>query len=484
MIRARGWAAGGLLALGATLLIGGTAYSATDPSPSPSLSASPSAPGTDSPSPSDSASPSPSDSASPGPSNCAVDAGLVPSCGILWGAAADAHTTTPLTQAVHDFEQSTGRTQAVFHTYHRGLGTVWPTSEEIALANEPGHPRIPFINWKPATGTWADIAAGDPAVDGFIDKVAAHIKADFPTRKFFLTIHHEPENDVNPAPGSGMTATDYAAMFRHVVQRLRGDGVTNAVTVMTYMAYPKWCVQPWHDDLYPGDDVVDWVAWDVYASSAPGYGYGDFGELMNRGDGITDEIQDLVSSAVSTFAWPGFYNWAAAEFPGKPLMLGEWGVWYDASNASHKSWFFDNVAQEIANYPRIKAMVYFDSPDAEGRSSSVDQPSDALPAYQQLGALPQFQVDVDPPATASPSPTDSASPSESPTDSPSTSPSDSPSVSPSDSSPPPEPPTTSPPGSPPGPPPSAPAPTTPPATPSSSPPADLPSTAPPPASPS
>jgi hypothetical protein len=480
MIRARGWAAGGLLALGATLIIGSTAYSATDPSPSPSLSPSsgPSAPSTDSPSP------------SPSPTSCAVGADLVPDCGILWGAAADAHTTTPLTQAVHDFERSTGRTQAVFHTYHRGIGTLWPTSEEIALANEPGHPRIPFINWKPATGTWADVAAGEPAVDGFIDQVAAHIKADFPDRKFFLTIHHEPENDVDPAPGSGMTATDYAAMFRHVVQRLRGDGVTNAVTVMTYMAYPKWCVQPWHDELYPGDDVVDWVAWDVYASSAPGYGYGDFGELMNRGDGIGNEVHDLVSSAVSTFAWPGFYNWAAAEFPSKPLMLGEWGVWYDPTNSVHKSWFFDNVSQEIANYPRIKAMVYFDSPDAEGRSSSVDQPSDALPAYQKLGALPEFQVDVDPPTT-SPSPTDSASPSDSPTDSPSTSPSDSPSPSSPAPSPPPPPPSSTappPPPSTPGPttpptPPSTPAPTTPPAPPPA-PPSDLPPTPPPPASPS
>jgi hypothetical protein len=421
MFRPRGWAVGGLLALAMTLIIGGSAYPAP-PSPGP------------------------------GSAPCGVDRRLVPTCGVLWGAAAAAHTPTPVTQAVHDFEQRTGRTQTVFHTYHRGIATLFPTAEEIALADEPGHHRIPFINWKPATGTWADIARGEPAVDDYLDRVAAHIKADFPNR-FFLTVHHEPENDVDPRAGSGYTATDYAAMFRHVVLRLRADGVTNAVTVMTYMAYPKWCVQPWHDQLYPGADVVDWVAWDVYASSAPGYGYGDFGELMNRG-GAGDQIRDLVRTALATFQWPGFYNWAATRFPDKPLMLGEWGVWYDQRNAGHKPWFFDNVAQEIANYPRIKALVYFDSPNAEGRSSSVDAPADALPAYQRLGARPEFQVDIDAPP---------------PSDPPSPSPSD---PSPSDpASPPPVNPTPSGPGSP-APPPSAPPsiPPDPPASPPTSPP--------------
>lgn len=313
----------------------------------------------------------------------------MPSCGLLWGAAPLARTGTSLTDAVRLFEADTGRTQTVFHVYHRGIGTLFPTSDEIALATDPDHPRIPFINWKPQVASWAAIAAGDPAVDAFIDKLAAHIKADFPS-PFFLTIHHEPENDVIERAGSGYTAADYAAMYRHVVLRLRADGVTNMVTVMTYMAYPKWGEAPWHDQLYPGDDVVDWVALDAYAYSTPGYGYGDFAEMINRG-AVPD---DLVKAAMlPDCCWQGYYDWAAATFPDKPLMLGEWGVW-SGSDAAHKAWFYANVAQELPRFPRLKALVYFDTPDEDGRSSSPLAPSDALAAYQSLGALPEFQVSV------------------------------------------------------------------------------------------
>ena len=48
-------------------------------------------------------------------------------------------------------------------------------------------------------------------------------------------------------------------MFRYVINRLRADGVTNLVSVMVLMAYMPWIRQSWLDDLYPGDDVVDWV---------------------------------------------------------------------------------------------------------------------------------------------------------------------------------------------------------------------------------
>ncbi|MEV0839651.1 hypothetical protein AB0I55_08830 [Actinocatenispora sera] len=400
--------------------------------------------------------PTPTDS---GPSNCTVGAKLVPTCNVLWGAATGGHTGSSLTASLREFEHQTRRTQAVFHAYHRGLGTLFPTAEEIATANEAGHPRIPFINWKPAVASWADIAAGDPKVDDFIDRLAAYVHKRFPG-PFFLTIHHEPENDVDPAEGSGYTAADYAAMYRHVVQRLRDHGATNVVTVMTYMGYAKWPAQPWFDQLYPGDDVVDWIALDVYAYSTPGYGYGDFDEMINRGgDGSSPppaspspsappaspsppsgspsppsaspspsptsgapspsaspspaspspsnaapspsgtassglpSASPLLTGAKRREGWSGFYNWAAARFPDKPLMIGEWGVW-SGSDAKHKAWFFDNVGTEIARFPRIKALIYFETPDDNGHDSRVDHPADALPAYRRLGALPIFQVTV------------------------------------------------------------------------------------------
>jgi hypothetical protein len=165
------------------------------------------------------------------------------------------------------------------------------------------------------------------------------------------------------------------------VLRLRADGVTNAVTVVAYMNYERWFATPWWSDLYPGDDVVDWVAWDVYAYSDPGYGYGDFAEMINRRGGN----------------WPGFYNWAAMKFPDKPLMLGEWGVWYSEKNPGHQAEFFDTVAAQIQSFPRMKALVYFDTPaDQRGMDSRVDATPEALAAYRRLGRLSTFDVRIPP----------------------------------------------------------------------------------------
>jgi hypothetical protein len=290
-----------------------------------------------------------------------------------------AHTSRPRDQALADFEQQTGRTQAIYHGYHSGTGEMFPTTTEIALASDPAKPRLLFLNWKPAEASWAQIAAGNRTVDGYLDRLAEYIKTHF-TQQFFFTVHHEPENDVDQRPGAGYTAADYRAMYRHVILRLRGDGVTNLVSVMDYMAYAKWNTQPWFTELYPGDDVVDWVAWDIYAYSSPGYGYGDFAEMMNR----------------TAKGWSGFYNWAAATFPSKPLMVGEWGVWRSASDPGHPAAFFATAGLQIQLFPRIKALVYFDTPNAAGKDSQVEASPDALAAYRELGREPVFQVDVSP----------------------------------------------------------------------------------------
>jgi hypothetical protein len=217
------------------------------------------------------------------PAECTVDAKLVPSCGVLWGAAAGGFSDTPRDEALKVFEQKTGRTAAIYHTYHKG-DEQFPTAAEIAMTNDPAKPRTLMLNWKVAYATtWAKVAAG--AQDARIDKEAAFLKANF-TKPFFLVLHHEPENDVNATAGSGMTAKDFAAMYRHTIERLRADGVTNAISTIAYMNYEKWNDSPWWFDMYPGDDVIDWIGVDSYLNAQPGgYHNGDFTNLMNRKTG-------------------------------------------------------------------------------------------------------------------------------------------------------------------------------------------------------
>lgn len=305
-------------------------------------------------------------------SACEVGAKLVPSCGAWWGVAPEVFTGRRPGRALKGAERRMGRPADIMHVYHRGP-ELFPTAEERGIARSPGGRRLLLINWKPSFDhTWAQIAGG--ALDRRIDRLAGHILGGFPER-FFLTVHHEPENDVRESPGSGMTAEDYAAMFRHVVLRLRSRGVHNAVTVMTYMGAPNWSAQPWFERLYPGDDVVDWVAMDPYA------------------DDRVQTFDGLVNKTRAQFAgWPGFYRWARARFPEKPLMVAEWGVFERRDRPGFKESFFADVRRRLPRYPQIKALVYFDSPRAPRGDTRFDTTSGGLKTFGDLARDPYLRA--------------------------------------------------------------------------------------------
>ncbi len=186
--------------------------------------------------------------------------------------------------------------------------------------------------------------------DQRIDNWSAYVKANFSEQRFFLALHHEPENDVVDRAGSGMTAKDYAAMYRHVIQRLRANGVTNAVNVLAYMGNESYLGKSWFPDLYPGDDVIDWIGLDSYLNAAKGYHHGDFNNLLDRGPVFGTNL--------------GFYDWATTKHPGKPVMVAEWGVYHGlkANEAVDKAPAFNTVLPQLKARPAVKALVYFDTP--------------------------------------------------------------------------------------------------------------------------
>jgi hypothetical protein len=318
---------------------------------------------------------------STGSGSCRTGWKLIPTCGVLWGVAPGAFTDKRGARALQDFEAKTGRHQDIYHAYHKGTNQVFPTKEEIAIARDSGEERILFLNWKPSGASWAEIAKGDAKTDAFLDRLAEHLKKNF-TEDFFFTVHHEAEDNVREKAGSGWTAQDYSAMFRYVIKRLRAHGADNIVSVVVHMAYVPHTSKAWFESMYPGNDVVDWIGFDTYAYSDPGYGHGDFSELLNR-------------TASNRPTWPGFYNWAATRHPNKPLMVAEWGVWSSKKNPAHKAEFYREVGEQIKKFPKIKAMVHFDTPhNQDGRDSRVDATSESLAAYRRLGNLPVFQVEV------------------------------------------------------------------------------------------
>jgi len=310
---------------------------------------------------------------------CVTGALLVPSCGVLWGAAAGGFTDAPRDQALKGWEANTGRTATIFHAYHKG-DEMFPTKTEIAMSRDAAHPRVLLLNWKVAyKTTWGKVAAGRQ--DARIDNWAAYVKANY-REKFFLALHHEPENDVNTMAGSGMTAKDYAAMYRHVIKRLRAAGVTNAVNVVAYMGNEKWMAQSWWKDIYPGDDVVDWVGLDSYVSVEKDYyHFGDFGDVLDRepsGGGL------------------GLYDWSVKNHPTKPIMVAEWGMYHRVKYVTDKAAAFNTVVPELKRHPKVKAVVYFDTArDDEGdRDISVNSTPSSLAAFRKVAADPLFNVSI------------------------------------------------------------------------------------------
>jgi Carbohydrate binding domain len=341
----------------------------TSPTPDPTTTSPAPAPTTTSPAPA----PDPT-TTSPAPtSGCQVNAILVPSCGAWWGVAPNPLNGESWDQALVNFESTMGRTAGIAHYYHRGT-QLFPTTKEIARARETGKRRLLLENWRPENGySWAQVAAG--ANDALIDQEAAYIKANFRER-FFLALHGEPEDEVIATSGSGYTAADFRAMFRHVILRLRADGVDNVVSVVDYTGNPKWGAAPWFDAMYPGNDVVDWLAEDPYEIGPVGGWYdNDYGHFVNR--------------TFSSYSFPGFYTWAQRVAPGKPIMISEWGVDDLSTDPSWKPNKFKGFAANLASeYPLVKALVYWNSNAFNPVGTTrIDSSSAALDAYRQLSRL-------------------------------------------------------------------------------------------------
>jgi len=313
----------------------------------------------------------PTRSGSSGP--CSVSAKLVPSCGVWWGLAAYPMGGESYDQAIVDVEQLLGRPADIAHYYHRGQAVVFPTSGEMRRVDETGRNRILFLNWRPEGLTWRQVANG--SADGFLAQLAKHIQATHP-EPFFLSINAEFEDEIDESAGSGQTAADFKAFFRHTVQVLRANGADNVVTVVGYTGTPHWGDKPWWNSVYPGDDVVDWIAEDPYACCTGDVYRSDFA-------GMVDRVQNPVGSD-----YKGFYTWATTEHPSKPVMLGEWGVDDVTDDPGYKPSFFRTADNQLSQFPKLKALVYWNAADFNlVGNTRVDSSAASLAAIREFVSL-------------------------------------------------------------------------------------------------
>jgi hypothetical protein len=274
------------------------------------------------------------------PANCSLSAILVPSCGVMLGGYLTSFGGSTVASALTDFNSQSGSTVSVDHDYRRPGQTLSPG--DVQAAQMPN--TLLLLNWKPAS-IWADANGGNATVNSQIDAMAQSIKA-LGSTKIFLTIFHEPENDVSGGAsgcpstiykGSAGTPADYRAMWANVEARFAALNVTNVVWTMNYMGYSGW--QCMVDDLWPGNSLVDWILWDPYASNN-----------VTFAQSVSPFYNEMTSMSD-----------AAHNYMSKPWGLGEFG---DGSNSdANEQDFFSTVAQSLnANqFPKLKLLTLFDS---------------------------------------------------------------------------------------------------------------------------
>ncbi|MGX7678187.1 glycoside hydrolase family 26 protein [Jatrophihabitans sp. DSM 45814] len=269
----------------------------------------------------------------PSGTKCEVTEASSPTCGSWWGSALP-DLQSQLVTAVATEEQTTQRRLDIVHTYHRWFD-VFPTASEKTLASQ-GH--LLLLNWEPndrmnTPMSWASIAAGkqDAVIDAEAKRLAA-LKTPV-----LVSFSHEPELQFHQH-GS---AADFAAAFQHVVKRSRQSGASNVKWVWDMMGLsdPVW--QARYKQMWPGDNVVDWVAWDPY----------NFASCRNKPWlSFTQTISP-------------FYQWLQSNgFGDKPFMLAEYGTIERPGQPQAKADWLASIPDALKKLPNLRALVYFNLP--------------------------------------------------------------------------------------------------------------------------
>jgi hypothetical protein len=136
----------------------------------------------------------------------------------------------------------------------------------------------------------------------------------------------------------GNTPDSYRAMWRHTRDVFNAKGVTNVVWVMNYMGFQNWdCMVK---DLWPGNDLVDWVAYDPYSADGSVTTVTRFPNVLKQN---TDKDR---------------------QFLAKPYLLAEYGVRSCDPAETHA--YYDNLRRlvDARTVPNLRGLVVFDSAGA------------------------------------------------------------------------------------------------------------------------
>lgn len=256
----------------------------------------------------------------------------------LW----DDNTKQLQPQKLKDFEKLVDKKMAIAHVY-RGWAEIPQENflHELDMLNKSGW--MPMVSSnpyfyeqcsQPGVPLYAVIAQG--SCDTLMRDIARSFKAYGKPVLFRFAW----EINIPTLPWSlemtKSTTGDYVSAWRRFHTIMKEEGATNVQWVFSPNVKSHAEDLSYHT-IYPGDDVVDWVALD-------GYNWGTTQSWSSWGS-----FEDVFKHS---------YDEITAVAPKKPLMIAE----INSTNVGgdQSEWLADALATQIpTNYPRIKAVVLF-----------------------------------------------------------------------------------------------------------------------------
>jgi len=273
------------------------------------------------------------------------------------------------------FEEKIGKQVAIVHWFQdwsekdkdfkiKIVESLWQHGTIVLISWEPWETTRNYARPQPQF-EMAKIAQGD--FDPYIREWAKAIKSF--GGPVLIRFAHEMDGNWYPwAIGmNNTTEEEYINAWKHIHDVFKEEKVSNVQWVWSPNWNDEWPVSR-YDKIYPGDEYVDWIGMSIF----------------NWGTTVTYQKWDTLDKRLG-------WRYKLALKYNKPIILAELSC--DETGGSKSRWILDGFASLKKNYPLVKAIVWFNYPQARYSSQvlwAVDSSPEALEAFRQAIRDPYF----------------------------------------------------------------------------------------------
>jgi hypothetical protein len=312
-----------------------------------------------------------------------------------------------LTRQVQQYQQYAGKRLSVVtwfaSAYEQGRLTSWRTNYASALQRVKKAGALSLIKFSVQDDAYnankriaktSDIARGvyDPYFHQFADTIK-----DFGD-PVFISINHEMNGTWFPFsegfPGSGVTAQDFVASWKRIVDIFRQRGANNVAWVWSPNV-PDVGPVPF-TRYYPGDDYVDWIGVSFYSGNPMSNLKQIYATYSAKKPLFVTEWATSPEKNQYYQGFPGEAKWvanffAALETNYPRVKAISWFQW-DKSDGNH---LLQRVPAQAQTYAaEVKNPRYVETPDGLGQSTSTGPerpPLQVVPQEIVLQAVPRVE---------------------------------------------------------------------------------------------